>query len=57
MFCECRTFRPDFFGIAAQQTKESELQLVKRRVEREAADYKQKALGYEASSLSTRVSF
>ena len=40
-------FTADFFGFAVQQTNESNLQLTKRRVEREAADYKQKALKYE----------
>lgn len=39
--------QPDFFDFSAQQTSESNLQLAKRRVEREAADYKQKALKYE----------
>jgi len=37
-------FWPDFFDLPGQQTNESNLQLAKRRVEREAADYKQKAL-------------
>lgn len=42
--------------LSGQQTNESELQLAKRRVEREAADHKQKALRYEPVSLFLSVS-
>ena len=42
--------------LSGQQTNESELQLAKRRVEREAADHKQKALKYEPLSLSLPAS-
>ena len=44
MVLQCGFHRLTFFDLAAQQTNESNLQLAKRRVEREAADYKQKAL-------------